>query len=96
MLPWKPFVKGNKNDRNDALAICEAAQRPNIHLVLIKPQELQDLQMLHRIRQRYVQSSTAICNQIRAYLRENGIYLDTKVQTLLKEVPGFLKMLRMN
>ncbi|MCL1091952.1 transposase, partial [Shewanella profunda] len=23
----KPFVKGNKNDRNDAFAICEAAQR---------------------------------------------------------------------
>ena len=26
----KPFVKGNKNDRNDALAITEAARRPNI------------------------------------------------------------------
>lgn len=24
----KPFVKSNKNDRNDARAICEAAQRP--------------------------------------------------------------------
>jgi transposase len=24
----KPFVKGNKNDRNDAEAICEAASRP--------------------------------------------------------------------
>lgn len=47
--------------------------------------------MLHRIRQRYVQSSTAICNQIRAYLRENGIYLDTRIQTLLKEIPGVLE-----
>lgn len=25
----KPFVKGNKDDRNDAMAICEAALRPD-------------------------------------------------------------------
>ena len=25
----KPFVKGNKNDRNDAFAITEAARRPD-------------------------------------------------------------------
>jgi transposase len=28
----KPFVRGNKNDHKDALAIAEAAQRPNIYL----------------------------------------------------------------
>ena len=26
----KPFVKGNKNDRNDAFAITEAARRPRM------------------------------------------------------------------
>lgn len=26
----KPFVRGNKNDRNDALAIAEAADRPKL------------------------------------------------------------------
>lgn len=29
----KPFVKGNKNDRNDAFAITEAARRPNLRTV---------------------------------------------------------------
>lgn len=33
----KPFVKGNKTDRNDAEAICEAAQRPNMRFVRKRP-----------------------------------------------------------
>jgi transposase len=48
----KPFVKGNKNDHNDALAICEASQRPGIHFVPVKTQSQQDLQALHNIRQK--------------------------------------------
>src|SRR5262249_15730954 len=32
----KPFVKRGKNDRIDAAAICEAAQRPSMHLVPVK------------------------------------------------------------
>jgi transposase len=31
-----PFVKTNKNDRNDAEAIVEAACRPSMHFVAIK------------------------------------------------------------
>ena len=31
-----PFVRGNKNDNNDALAIAEAANRPGIRFVPIK------------------------------------------------------------
>lgn len=30
----KPFVRSNKNDANDAQAICEAMERPNMHPVL--------------------------------------------------------------
>jgi len=29
----KPFVKGNKNDKQDARAIAEAAARPQMHFV---------------------------------------------------------------
>jgi len=32
----KPYVKTNKNDRNDAEAICEAVTRPNMHFVPTK------------------------------------------------------------
>jgi transposase len=71
----KPFVKRQKNDANDALAICEAAQRPDIHAVPIKSIEQQDMQMIHRIRQRHVKNKTVIVNQIRAFLREYGIIL---------------------
>jgi transposase len=35
----KAFVKRGKNDRNDAEAICEAASRPDMRLVPIKPAE---------------------------------------------------------
>lgn len=38
---------------NDALAICKAALRPEILAVPVKPQALQDLQMLHRIGGKY-------------------------------------------
>jgi transposase len=61
----KPFVRGNKNDHNDALAIGEAAQRPNIKFVPIKTTEQQDIQALHRIRERIVNQRTGLVNQTR-------------------------------
>jgi transposase len=33
----KPFVKGQKNDYNDAEAIAEAALRPNLRIVRAAP-----------------------------------------------------------
>src|SRR5579871_4078578 len=39
----KPFVKSNKNDRNDAEAIVEAASRPNMRYVSAKTVEQQDM-----------------------------------------------------
>src|SRR4051812_46068015 len=38
----KPYVKSNKNDANDAEAICEALTRPNMRFVSIKEIEQQD------------------------------------------------------
>lgn len=69
----KPFVRGNKNDHNDALAIAEAAQRPGIRTVPIKTLEQQDIQTLHRLRERYVRQRTALTNQTRGLLSEYGI-----------------------
>src|SRR5215471_2025529 len=40
----KPFVKGQKNDYNDAEAIAEAALRPNLRVVQEKSQDQLDLQ----------------------------------------------------
>jgi transposase len=86
----KPFVKGNKDDSNDAVAICEAAQRPNMHFAMIKTHVQQDTQMLHRIRQLHVKQSTAITNQIRAYLAEYGIIIPKKIGSLLHTLPAIV------
>ena len=78
--PWiipaiyvKPFIKGQKNDYNDAEAIAEAALRPNLPIVPEKSQDQLDLQALHRVRSRLVSRRTATMNQIRALLIEQGI-----------------------
>ena len=86
----KPFVKGNKNDRNDAVAICEAALRPNMFFACIKSNEQQDIQMLHRIRQLYVKQSTSLGNQIRGYLSEYGVIIQKQLSHLLKELPHII------
>jgi transposase len=69
----KPFIKGQKNDYNDAEAIAEAAVRPNLTFVQEKTQDQLDLQALHRVRSRLVSRRTATINQIRAFLIEQGI-----------------------
>jgi transposase len=55
----KPFVKGQKNDYNDAEAIAEAALRPNLRFVQEKGQDQLDLQACHRVRSRLVSRRTA-------------------------------------
>jgi transposase len=69
----KPFVKGQKNDYNDAEAIAEVALRPNLRTVREKTQDQLDLQACHRVRSRLVSRRTATINQIRAFLIEQGI-----------------------
>lgn len=68
-----PFVRGNKSDHNDALAIAEAAHRPHIKPVAIKSVEQQDIQALHRLRERHVSQRIALINQTRGLLSEYGI-----------------------
>ena len=46
----KPFVKRAKNDAADAMAICEAVQRPNMRFMSIKAPEQQAGLELHRTR----------------------------------------------
>src|SRR5258705_4376142 len=69
----KPFVKGQKNDYNDAEAIAEASLRPNLRSVREKTQDQLDLTACHRVQSRLVTRRTATINQIRAFLIEQGI-----------------------
>lgn len=89
----KPFVRGHKSDRNDAVAIAEASMRPNIMPVPIKTVDQQDIQVLHRIRDRYVARRTGMINQARGLLSEYGIVAPQghkALRELLREVaaPG--------
>lgn len=71
----KPYLMADKNDANDAAAICEAVQRPHMRFVPNKSQEQSDIQAIHRVRKGFVQSRTATMNQIRGLLAENGIIM---------------------
>ena len=87
----KPFVVGNKNDCNDAIAIGEASFRPRIVFVPVKSVEQQDIQSLHRIRDRLVRARTAVANQMRGLLSEYGIVIAKKIAVLRAEVPFVLE-----
>lgn len=72
-----PFVRGNKSDHNDTVAIAEASRRPNIIDVPLKSIAQQDIQCLHRMRDLCVSRRTGLMNQTRGLLSEYGIVAAT-------------------
>jgi transposase len=87
----KPYIKSNKNDANDAEAICEAVARPTMRFVAIKTIAQQDIQAVHRVRSELVQQRTAKVNQIRGLLAEYGIVVGRRVDTLRNALPQLLE-----
>jgi transposase len=87
----KPYVKTNKNDRNDAEAICEAVGRPNMRFVSIKSVEMQAVLALHRARQGFVKGRTAQANQIRGLLGEFGIVIAKGIGHIGERLPAILE-----
>ena len=82
----KPFVLNNKTDAADARAICEVVGRPSTRFVPIKTVEQQDLAAWHRMRERKIKERTALANQARAFLLEQGIIVAkgiTRIRTFL-------------
>ncbi len=77
-------VVGNKNDYRDAKVICELRDDPKTQYVPINTEEQQDMQMLHRVRQRLVSSRTALVLQIRGLLGEYGVVFAVGVTALRK------------
>jgi transposase len=87
----KPYVKRNKNDANDAEAICEAVSRPTMSFVPVKTIEQQDIQALHRVRSERVKQRTAIGNQIRGLTSEYGIVAPKALANLRSAIPRWLE-----
>ncbi len=86
----KPYIRGQKNDYNDAAGIAEAVTRPGMLAVEIKTIEQQDIQALHRLRNGRVKERTALCNQLRGLLGEYGIIIPRGVGSLRKQLPDIL------
>jgi len=87
----KPYVKSNKNDANDAEAICEAMSRPNMRFVTVKSVEQQDIQAVHRIRAECMAHRTAKANQIRGLVTEYGLVAPKHMSSLRAAVPRWLE-----
>lgn len=87
----KPYLKSNKNDRNDAEAICEAVQRPNMRFVAPKSPEQQAVLHLHHARRQLVRQRVAVGNHIRAVLAEYGICLARGVKVVSQRLPALLE-----
>jgi transposase len=87
----KPYLKSQKNDANDAEAICEAVSRPNMQFVPSKSIQQQDLQALHRIRSRMIGSRTQLGNQIRGLLAEYGIVLPLHLSQVRAALPRLIE-----
>lgn len=87
----KPFIKGNKNDRNDAFAVTETARRP--HLRCVRPRTLAqtDLIQVHRVLDRQVRQRTALINQIRGFLSEYGVVVARGKERLWHALPDVLE-----
>jgi len=86
-----PFRQGHKTDSNDALAVAEAARRPNIKEAPMKTVEQQGLQAIHRSRELLIQECTALSNHLRGLLMEFGIVIPKGFASLLKAVPEILE-----
>jgi len=86
-----PFRRGQKNDPNDALALTEAGQRPHIPTVPIKTVEQQDIQALHRVRERRMKNRTAVVNQVRGLLLEYGIVIPQGIARFRKRLPRVIE-----
>lgn len=80
----KPFARGSKNDAVGAEAIFDAACRPTMRFVPVKSLARQDLQPLHRVRDRLVAQRTGLIDHPRGLLAEYGIVRPTGAALLAR------------
>jgi transposase len=87
----KPYVQSQKNDPNDAAGICEAVARPRMRGVPVKSVAQQDVQALHRIRERQITARTALINQIRGLVAEYGLVIPQRASQVRRRLPFVLE-----
>jgi transposase len=86
----KPYVKEYKNDFNDAAGICEAVTRPHMKFVGIKTNAQQNIMAIHNDRARLVEERTALANEIRGILLEEGLPIAQGIHHLVPRITELL------
>jgi transposase len=86
-----PFRQGHKTDENDALAVAEAARRPNVKLAPLKTVEQQGMQAIQRSRELLVHERVALSNHLRGLLMEFGIVIPQGFTALYRQLPEILE-----
>ena len=86
-----PYRTKDKNDGNDAEAICEAVGRPHMRFVPVKDVGQQAVLTVHRARQLLVAERTALVNQSRGLLAEYGLIVPAGVGALRRALPALLE-----
>lgn len=86
-----PYRQGHKTDSNDALAIHQASERPELSLAPIKTVEQLELQSMDRIRTHLVDEKRSLSNHIRGVLGEYGITIAKGYAHLKNRLPEILE-----
>lgn len=89
----RPYVRRNKTDRNNAIAIVEAARNRAISVVPVKSEYQQALQSLHRLREQWKSTRVARINALRGILREFGILVPLGPRAAIKTTQETLDLL---
>src|SRR2546430_172771 len=83
---FKPYVKSNNNDCRAAEAIAAAVTRPPRRFVPIKHLDQQDIEALHRVRERLISARTALVHEVHGLMNESGIVLPQGVSQFRQAV----------
>jgi transposase len=93
LLPAKyvrAYVRRNKTDSADALALLEAARASDITPVAVKSLEQQALQALHRLRSGWMSTRTRRINTLRGFCREFGLEVSVGAARGLAQIARLL------
>lgn len=87
----RPYVRRNKTDRTDAVALVEAYRHGQIRAVPVKTPEQQLLTSLHRLRAGWVRQRTGRLNTLRGLLREQGFFIALGAKHVLPSVAAIVE-----
>lgn len=83
--------QNQKTDKNDALAIVQAAMLPDVKFIQGKNIEQQQLQSILRLRELAIKQKTALNNQIKGLLLEFNVRISNKNGGIIVGVQSFIE-----